>query len=851
MDQIRRELGIDEDSSIIVNDLEINVLTGLYLTHTFFKKADEYLEKIEPDTHCMVAIDLEHFRLFNKIYGREQGDCLLKKIAELLKAYRMNYGAVIGYLSGDNFGMLTYYDKGTLKQLRRDMAKEIRQWSNTVGFLPAVGIYPIHDTGIPAATMYDRATIALSQVMGNYTRRSCEYSTDMEEAVEEELKLLSEIQDALNNEEFTFYIQPQCDISSGKIVGGESLVRWIHPTKGLISPGVFIPVLEKNGFIATLDRYMWKKVCEWLRAWIDSGHQPVPISLNVSRIDIFSMDVPQYLAELLKTYDLPAKLLKIEITESAYAESNDKIIRTVKQLRDADLLVMMDDFGCGYSSLNMLKSVSVDVLKLDMRFLEINEEEEARGIGILESVVNMARQMQMPIIVEGVETQKQESFLLKLGCRYSQGYYYYKPMPIEDFEKLISNEYNLDLDGIWCKRVESIHISEFFDKNLFSDSMMNNILGPSAYYDVFENSIEITRVNNQYYELAGISAKDGERLDKKLWIHVREDDRQILASVFAQAYENPERGAEGYIHFVRVDGIVLWVLCRIFFLRERDGHKLFYGTLTDLTDLYDKKSDESLVKDVVDLTENQYRHMKKYYGGLPYGYAVAKIILDDNDAMKDYEIVYGNHELSRRSGGNIERLHFIVEKAFGKTKSEMFEKAYRAAFYGERTEYSAYSPMALRYFNLVFVQFQYGYVGCMILDKTQEHIYEKTMQYLVEGCEEIYFVHLQDHYARMVYPDENQLLERYNYEELIERHLTQPDVYNYDEKEIREFLSIKKMREVLSEYDRTEYKYHRSVKGKGEEWYTITVTVCDSMDGEPQTAIVALKKTDKAGIGVN
>ncbi len=846
MDQIRKELGIDEDSSIIVNDLELNVLTGLYLTHTFFKKADEFLETAESNSYCMVAIDLEHFRLFNKIYGREQGDCLLKKIAELLKAYRLHYGAVIGYMGGDNFGMLTHYNKDTLKQLRRDMAKEIKQWSNTVGFLPAVGIYPIQDTAIPAATMYDRATIALSHVMGNYARRSCEYSTDMEEKVEEELKLLSEIQSALYNEEFTFYVQPQCDISTGKIVGGESLVRWIHPIKGLISPGVFIPVLEKNGFIAMLDRYMWKKVCEWLRGWIDSGHTPVPISINVSRIDIFSMDVPQYLAELLRIYDLPAKLLKVEITESAYAESNDKIIRTVKQLRDANLLVMMDDFGSGYSSLNMLKSISVDVLKLDMRFLEIDEAEEARGIGILESVVNMARQMQMPIIVEGVETQKQESFLLKLGCRYSQGYYYYKPMPIDDFEKLISNENNLDLNGIWCKSVESIHISEFFDKNLFSDSMMNNILGPSAYYDMFENNINITRVNNQYYELAGVSAKEGERLDKKLWIHVHDDDRQILASIFAQAYEKSSRSAEGYIHFVRADGTILWVLCRIFFLRERDGHKMFYGMLTDLTDLHEKKADESLVKDVSELTENQYRHMRKYYDDLPYGYAVTKLLLNDEGKIQDYELVYANRELSRRSGGNIERLHFIVDKAFSQTKEELFEKAYRAAYLGERVEYVAYSPMSLRYFRLTFVQFQQGYAGCMVIDITKEYIYEKAVNCLNTSQDIVYFLHLKDKYARMIYPDDNHLLERGNYDDTIDKYLTDSKVYSYDEEELREFLEMENVRKLLAEQKLVKYKYHRKVDGVGDEWYSIIMAVCEKYEEEPQTAVVVLKKIDEA-----
>ena len=177
---------------------------------------------------------------------------------------------------------------------------------------------------------------------------------------------------------------------------------------------------------------------------------------------------------LLEKYNLPSKLLKVEITESAYAENNDKVIRTVKQLRDSNLLVMMDDFGSGYSSLNMLKSIAVDVLKIDMRFLEISEDDSDKGIGILESVVNMARQMRIPVIVEGVENQVQEDYLLRMGCRYTQGYYYYKPMPIEDFEKLIRDRKKLDYGGLWCRQIESVHIREFLDNNLFNDTVINN-----------------------------------------------------------------------------------------------------------------------------------------------------------------------------------------------------------------------------------------------------------------------------------------------------------------------------------------------------------------------------------------
>ena len=826
-------------------NIEIDALTGLYFSHAFFVNAKAYLENVEPDTFCMVAIDLEHFRLFNKLYGRKQGDSVLVTIADTLKEYRKQYDGIIGYLGGDNFGILTRYNKDTLKQLRREISKEIKKWSNTVGFLPAFGIYPISDPTVSAETMYDRATLALNQVVGNYASRCCEYSTDMEEKVEEELRLLTEIQDALVKEEFTFYVQPQCDISTGKIVGGESLVRWIHPTKGMISPGLFVPVLEKNGFIASLDRYVWKKVCQWLRELLNKGYQPVPISINVSRIDIFSMDVPGYLSELLETYQLPPSLLKVEITESAYAESNDKIIRTVKQLREEELLVMMDDFGSGYSSLNMLKSIAVDVLKLDMRFLEIDDKEEEKGVGILESVVNMARLMNMPIIVEGVETQKQESYLLKMGCRYSQGYYYYRPMPPQDFEELIRDKHNLDLDGIWCKQVEAFHLSEFLDCNVFSDTVVNNILGPSALYDMYENNIEITRVNEQYYQLSGISGKEEGKRNRKFWIHVREDDRQLLFSIFAQAYENPTNGASGYVHFVRVDGEVLWLQVRLYFLRERDGHKIFYGVLTDLTDLHDRKQPvKCLMQEVEELTDNQRRHIEKYYGDLPCGCVIAKILLKEEGIVQDYEIIYANREISRISGGSMDRLHFLANKALTQKRQEIFEKMYRTAYLGEKTEVKVYSTLSYRYFRLIFEQFQQGYVRCMLQDVTHEHIYESTMKNILSSYREVYLIHLRDNYCRMVYPDENYLLERGKYEDVLSRHFANGKICSRDEKRVREFLSLENLRKALAEQETIEYEYRRIRNGE-EEWCITSVDVCEREDNEPITALVTIRSMEE------
>lgn len=518
-----------------------------------------------------MAIDVEHFRLYNKIHGREKGDKLLILVSDLLKEFQKNHGGVIGYLGGDNFCVLTAYDTEILKVLRATIKDEIRNRSNTVGYLPAFGIYKIEDRSIPAATMYDHATVALSHVFGNYISRSCEYYPDMDEKVEEEIRILSDIQEGIDNDEFTFYIQPQCDITKRKIVGGESLVRWVHREKGLIPPGIFVPVLEKNGFIADLDQIVWEKVCRWQRSCLDKGYRPVPISINVSRIDIFSMDVPNFLMNLIEKYELTPDLLKVEITESAYAEVGERISETAKRLCEIGFVVMMDDFGSGYSSLNMLKSVPVDVLKMDMRFLEISEQDAEKGIGILDSVINMAKQMRIPIVVEGVETQQQENHLLKMGCRYTQGYYYYKPMPIEDFEKIIADPRKVDYSGFWCRQIESVHVRELLDTNLVNDAMVNNILGPAAFYELYENNIEITRVNEQYFRLIGISKQEDEEYSKRFWNHVRDDDRQLLFSIFVQAYENTTGGSSGYVHFLRADGKVLWVYIKAFFLREKEG----------------------------------------------------------------------------------------------------------------------------------------------------------------------------------------------------------------------------------------------------------------------------------------
>lgn len=846
MSEQREEVTAEEkqEEDVLQTYTKLDSLTGLYYHHSFFRKADEKLSELENDTYCLVATDIEHFRLFNKIYGREAGDKLLIHIAECVKNVQDRYDGIAGYMGGDNFAILMPNDSVRLRRLYRDIVRGVQR-INTVGFLPSLGVYGISDTTMSAVVMYDRATIALSNNIGNQTERIYVYNDSMVEAMEEELGILTEVQKGLKYDEFTFFVQPQCDIFTDKIVGAEALVRWQHRTKGMIPPGIFIPVLEKNGFIADLDKLVWKKVCEWLRQWMDRGYQPVPISINVSRIDIFSMDVPAYLEGLLKTYRLEPSNLKVEITESAYAENDDKIVDTVKRLQELGLLVMMDDFGSGYSSLNMLKSVSVDVIKIDMKFLDFDGQEDGKAISILETVVNMSKQMGLPIVVEGVETKMQEEFLRGMGCHYTQGYYYYKPLPIAEFEKLVSDENKIDLGGITYHQVEELRVREFLDENLLNDTMINNILGAAAFYDLYENKIEILRVNTQYSQLVGELPEEDDRDQGKLWEHVHDDDRKKFFSLFERAHANPSEGAQGYVRLLQPDGAVIWVYIRLFFLREKEGHKIFYSSLTDITKQREKRLKDSMSGlSVKELEVSERPQLDQYFGDMPSGFGVIQIMLDEEGNASDYKIVYANHELVSMTGGSGKYLQNFIVKRFADVRQELLELAYQAAYMGNTVTHYLDSSVDSSYLQLTLYQYEYGYAGCIVRDVTHVHIYEDTLNSVLHSYREVYYVHIEGNYYRMIYPDENQVLERGNYEAAMNRHFSSGLIVADDMDALRQQLSIVNLKNELSDKDRFELKYRRR-HGDDIEWCLSSFTANKRVNGRPQTATLTIRSIDE------
>lgn len=559
-----------------------NNLSDYYYNHSFMERLRKRLLEILPNTYCIVAIDIEHFRLFNKLYGRSSGDEVIRYIYTCLKQSALEYDGIDAYLGGDNFVAFLPDDDEVLNNIRQKIIKKFSEWNNTSAFFPLFGVYTIKDTSVLPELMYDHAMLALSHAEEDYKWHICRYTIEMESSLEKEVYLLAAIEEGLEKGEFTFFAQPQCNIATGQIVGAEALVRWQKPDGEVLLPGGFIPVLEKNKMIDQLDRYVWEKVCQWLKGWIDQGYSPVPISINVSRIDIYAMDVPKYIFSLLEKYQIPEHLIKIEITESAYTENNNRISHAVNTFRNRGLVVMMDDFGCGYSSLNMLKNIPVDVLKLDMRFLQFKEEERQKSANILESIVNMAGLLHLPIVVEGVENESQEKFVQKLGCRYIQGFYYYKPLPIKKFEELLRDKRQIDTQGLVYKQVEPMHIREFIDTNFVSDSMLNNVLGPVVFFEVLGGDIKITRVNEQYFRMLGEQHFE-EDIQKEFLKRIPEEERCVFHRMIEKAFENPVLGADGMIHLLCEGEQKMSVYTKVFYLREREGYRQYYCSLLDIS----------------------------------------------------------------------------------------------------------------------------------------------------------------------------------------------------------------------------------------------------------------------------
>ena len=580
-----RLLGNDTPLALTPAAIHPDELTGLPMDRDLLPLARARLREAGDALWCVVSIDIEHFKLFVDWHGKMAGDMLLSEIGKILRRVETDTDGLAGYHGLDNFWLVMPYDQPVISALYEEIRALIARRSSTVGFLPIFGISIVTDPEEEITDTFNHAAMTAEQVRGDLHNRIRIYNPATYNKTVEEYRMLSDFQHGIENHEVFFCLQPQCKIGSGRLIGAEALARWRRADGQMVPPGVFVPVLEKYGVVTNLDQYIWEEVFKWLRDWTAAGHRAVPVSMNISQIDILTIDVPAYFRGLLDKYALSPDLIKVEITESAYVSDTAVVRETVRRLRELGLVVLMDDFGSGYSSLNMLRSLNVDIIKLDAQFLRIQTQEERKGISILESVINMTKTMHMPIIVEGVETQEQINFLADLGCRYMQGYYFHRPMPISEFESMLLDEHNIDTRGIEFKGNEQMHPREFLDENVFTDAMLNNILGAVAIYCWKGTAVDIERYNQQFYQMVGIPIRQLNTRRLSIEKVLYPDDVPVMYKLLETACNDHLNGAKGVVRVYRPNNTLRWIALRLYFLREDENGRHFYGANDDVTEL--------------------------------------------------------------------------------------------------------------------------------------------------------------------------------------------------------------------------------------------------------------------------
>lgn len=412
----------------------LDKLTGLYTKDYFYEQAEEMLHTHSDVKYLMLCFDIREFKVVNELYGMNAGDEVLVKLADLLKRLSIP-NKVYGRLDNDRFALLMpkeyFYEEMFLDYTK---ARNLMRADINYPLICHIGVYEVKNHQMEASRMCDRAQMAIATIKTSYQKRIAYYDDKIRNAVLEEKELTSLLSEAITEGQLAIHLQPQVD-GDGKLLGAEALVRWYHPEKGIIMPSQFVPIFEKNGMISRVDLYVWERACKLLSKWKDMGREDLYISVNISPRDFFLLDIYEVLMGLVKKYEINPANLKLEITETAIMKNVARNMELIEKLRSEGFVVEMDDFGSGYSSLNTLKDITVDVLKIDMAFLEKSDNEE-RSKNILQMIISLSKQLGMPVITEGVETEEQVKYLSEMGCDVFQGYFFAKPMEIEKFHEV-------------------------------------------------------------------------------------------------------------------------------------------------------------------------------------------------------------------------------------------------------------------------------------------------------------------------------------------------------------------------------------------------------------------------------
>ena len=433
--QRRMILLVCEDASKVMAE-DMDPLTGLYDSEGFHRRVTEWIAGHPGQRYRIHRYDIDRFKDINGIYGYDMGNRLLQDCGRHMKQHDTK-DSFAAHLNADHFVRFCSEDSPSPQAYYDGFAEAFANYRLKIPIALHMGVYDLCEPGCDSFTMSYKALLALQQAKGKSDREIVYYEKGMMDTEVERQELLNEVDRAIANEEFEVWFQPQVDYLDGRLLGAEALIRWRHPEKGLLAPGVFIPVLESSEQIADVDRYMVGRTCAYVKKWMEElPDYRQEASVNLSRTVIHQPGFAREIRALVDSCGVPPERLHLEITESAYVQDSEKLLAVVRQLRGYGFAIEMDDFGSGYSSLNTLKDIDIDVLKLDMKFLS-DDRNSQRSKDIISSVIHMAQVLHLPVLAEGVETKEQADMLLDFGCRRMQGYYFSRPVPAEEYERML------------------------------------------------------------------------------------------------------------------------------------------------------------------------------------------------------------------------------------------------------------------------------------------------------------------------------------------------------------------------------------------------------------------------------
>ncbi len=554
---------------------ERDQLTKIPNRDTFSDQTRQMLDSDLNTEYVMIRMDIERFRLVDQLFGPEEGDRMLRYFAvKLQESVESEELGTYCRVASDIFAICMPNDPDMVKRLLDQIQLAAQRYPLKYELILSFGLYVIDERFLPINTMLDRAALAQKTIKGNYVTHIAYYDQALKEQEQREQQILAEMNTALVNGQFEVFFQPKCRIDTGTVVGAEALVRWRHPERGLIAPGEFIPLFERNGFITALDSHVWMQTCILIRKWLNQGKKVLPISVNVSRVDLYNPKLLETILAHVDKYDIPRHLLKFELTESSFVADIIQLTEITRELQSEGFRVLMDDFGSGYSSLNSLKDIVVDELKIDLKFLMPSRHDDRAGC-ILSSVISMAKRLGMTIVAEGVETGDQAEFLQSIGCSIAQGYYYYRPMPVGDYELLVNDEQQQsNVARGSSPSAAAMPIGDLLSTSPLLTKLLNCIIGGVAVLEMRGRVLELVRCNETYLELTGSSrdyiSKSG--CTSLGWL--TDEDEECFWNLLEQAGASIEQ-VQGLLRRKTSDNTLLPLLVRVQLLAKEEDQYLF------------------------------------------------------------------------------------------------------------------------------------------------------------------------------------------------------------------------------------------------------------------------------------